>query len=98
MEDEFLNSHIDDTCDEDNQEIEATEVKVWQLIDNTIPRGPVPLEELFDRDDVTKNHTMDPIEKGVEDVNIGKTDKPRMVKLSKSLSSQMKCKYIDLIT
>lgn len=51
--------------------------------ENNIPRNLVPLEELFDLDDVSKKPTLVPIEKGVEDVNIGATDKPKMVKLSK---------------
>lgn len=40
---------------------------------------------------------MVPIEKGVEDVNIGTTDEPNMVKLSKSLSPKIKSKYISLM-
>lgn len=59
--DEFLNSHIDDTCDEDDQEIEAIEVEVWEFKDNNIPRGLVPSEELFYHDDVATKPTMVPI-------------------------------------
>lgn len=55
------------------------------------------MEELFDRDDVAKNPTMVPTRKGVEDVNIGAANNPKMVKLSKSLSPEMKIKYIDLM-
>jgi len=69
-----------------------------QLKYNNIPRGLVPLEELFDHDDVAKNPTIVPIEKGVEDINIGTADKPKMVKLSKSLPIEVKSKYISLMT
>ena len=78
-------------------DFEATEIEILQLKDNNIPRGLLPLEELFDRDDVSKNPTMVPTEKGVEDVNIGVADKPKIVKFSKSLSPEMKSKYIDLM-
>ena len=52
----------------------------------------MPLEKLFDHDDVAKKPTIVPIETGVEDVNIGTTEKPKMVKLSRSLSSELKGK------
>jgi len=41
--------------------------------DNVIPKGLIPLEELFDQDDVAWKPSLLPIEKGVEDVNIGTT-------------------------
>lgn len=98
MEDEFLNSHIDDASDENDLEIEATEVEMLQLKDNNIPRGLIPLEELFGHDNVAKKPTMVPTKKGVEDINIGTIDKPKMVKLSKSLPTEVKSKYIALMT
>ena len=78
-------------------EIQLANIEILQLKDNNILRGLVPLEELFDHDDVPKNPTMVPTEKGVEDVNIGALEKPKMVKLSKSLSPEMKIKYIALM-
>jgi len=39
-----------------------------------------------------------PTEKGVEDVNIGSAENPRMVKLSKALPPQVKAKYISLLS
>lgn len=77
--------------------IQSTEIEILQSKDNNITRGLVPLEELFDHYDVAKNPTMVPIEKGVQGVNISATVKPKMVKLSKSLSSEMKSKYIALM-
>ena len=55
------------------------------------------MEETFDMDDVTKKLTMVPTKKGVEDVNIGTNEKPRMVKLSKYLTLEMKGKYTTLL-
>ena len=39
-----------------------------------------------------------PTEKEVEDVNIGSTENPKMVKLSKALPPQVKAKYISLLS
>ena len=86
MEGKFENSFIDEVYDKYDQVIEATQVYVLQLKDNNIPRSLVPLEDLFDQVDVARKPTMLPTEKGVEDVNIGTTDNPKMVKMSKSLS------------
>jgi hypothetical protein len=73
-------------------------LEVLRLKDNVIPRGLVPLEELFDHDDIAQKPTMQPTEGGVEDLNIGTPEKPKMVKISKSLSPEMKGKYTTLLT
>lgn len=97
MEGEFENSHIDDASNMNDPEIETTEIEILQLKENNIPRGLTPLEELLNQDDVAKNPAMVPTEKGVKDVNIGAVDKLKMVKLSNSLSPEMKSKYITLM-
>lgn len=61
--------------------------------ENSIPRGLVPLEELFDQDDVMKKPRMVPTKNGIEYVNFGTAEKPRMVKFSKYLTLEMKGKY-----
>lgn len=66
--------------------------------DNSILKGLVPLEDFFDHDDVARKPTLVPTEKGVEDVNIGTVDKPKMIKLSKTLSPKVKEKYIRLLS
>ena len=71
-------------------------MEVLQLKDNVIPKGLIPLEELFDQDDVARKPSLVPTEKGVEDVNIGTAGNPKMVKLSKALPPQVKAKYISL--
>lgn len=72
-------------------------MEVLQLKDNVIPRGLIPLEELFDQDDVVRKPTLVPTNKGVEDVNIGTTDKPKLFKLSKTLYPKSKAKYVELL-
>ena len=69
-------------------------MEVLQLKDNFIPKGLIPLEEIFDQDDVARKPSLVPTEKGVEDVNIGTAKNPMMVKLSKALPPQVKSKYI----
>lgn len=60
MEEEFANFHIDDVYNEGDQVIEAVEVEVLQLKENNSPRGLVPLEVLFDLDDVAKIQQFSP--------------------------------------
>jgi hypothetical protein len=67
-----------------------------QLKDNILPRGLVPLEELFDFNDVEKNTKNEPTGKDVEECNIGTDKEPKMIKLSKSLPPEKKQKYIEL--
>lgn len=69
-----------------------------QLKDNIIPKGLIPLEELFNHDDVGRKPSLQPTEKGVEDVNIGSAENPKMVKLSKALPPQVKAKYISFLS
>ena len=73
-------------------------MEVLQLKDNIIPKGLIPLEELFDQDDVARKLTLRPTEKGVEKVNIGTAENPKMVKLSKSLSPKVKAEYVRLLS
>ena len=67
-----------------------------QAKDKNIPRGLTPLEDLFDFDYVAKKPTLEHAEVEVEEYNIGTEDKPKMIKLAKSLPANMKKKYIDL--
>ena len=71
---------------------------VLQLKNNVIPKGLIPLEELFDQDDVARKPTLQPTEKGVEEVNIRTTANPKMLKLSKTLPQKIKAKYISLLS
>jgi len=66
------------------------------LKNNIFPRGLVPLEELFDFNDVAKKPNIEASGKEVEECNIGIEGKPKMIKVSKSLSPKQKHKYIEL--
>lgn len=74
------------------------QMDVLQLKDNHIPKGMIPLEELFDQDDVARKPTLMPTEEGVEYVNLGTAENPKMVKLSKALPLKVKNQYIRLLS
>ena len=42
----------------------------------SLPKGLVPLEELFDFNDVSKKPKLEPVETEVEECNIGNEEKP----------------------
>jgi len=63
-----------------------------------IPKGLIALEELFDHNDVARKPTLQPTEKGVEDVNLGTAEHSKMVKISKTLPLEVKTKYINLLS
>jgi len=78
-------------------EVQINEMDVLQLKINIIPKGLIPLQELFYHYDVAHKPTLQPTEKGVEEVNIGTTANLKMVKLSKELAPKINDKYINLM-
>lgn len=64
--------------------------------DNVLPKGLVPIEVLFDFNDVAKNPKMESTKANVEECNIGSDQEPKMIKLSKTLPTLIKQKYIEL--
>ena len=51
-EGKFKDTSIDVEYDDGEVDIEVNQMEVLQLKDNIIPKGLIPLEELFDHDDV----------------------------------------------
>ena len=64
---------------------------------NHIPRGPIPLESLFDQNDVAKEPKFDPATDTIEDINIGTEEDPKIIKLSKKLLTVDKDGYVKLM-
>ena len=64
--------------------------EIIHLKNNFIPKGLVPLEELFDINDVAKNPKVSPNDSQVEDCNIVTEANPKIIKLSKSLDLENK--------
>ena len=67
-----------------------------QSKDDNLPKGLVPLEEIFDFNDVARKPKMEPIEAEIEECNIGSEQEPKMIKLSKTLPAHIKQKYLEL--
>ena len=63
---------------------------IIQLKNNFIPKGLIPLEKLFDQNDVAKNPKVKPVEDAVENRNIGTEENPKVIKLSKNLPKKEK--------
>ena len=61
---------------------------IIQLKSNFIPRGLIPLEKLFDQNDVAKNPKVHPAKNVVEDQNIGTEETPKIIKLSKNFPAK----------
>ena len=109
MSDHFANTNIDDEfcCDEyestdahSNDEPFQNQIvgrDIIQLKNNIIPKELVPLEKLLDENDVAKNPKIAASAEDVEDCNIGTEENPKMVKLSKTLSLEVKKDYIKLM-
>jgi ribonuclease HI len=100
-EDENVNRsdfEIDSVNSVDSGELgdDEMETDILHLKSNVLPRGLVPLEDLFDFNDVAKKPKIEANGQEVEDCNIGTEEKPRIVKLSKSLPPEKKLKYIEL--
>jgi hypothetical protein len=67
------------------------------LKSNQIPKGLIPLERLFDQNNMPLKSTLQPQLEEVEDCDVGTTREPRIVKLSKYLPPEIKRKYKDLL-
>ena len=80
----------------DDEELAETETEVIELKDNFFPTGLTPLEDSFDSNDIPRKPKMQPLNAEIEDCNIGTTENPKMIKLSKPLPVDQKFKYIEL--
>jgi hypothetical protein len=70
---------------------------IVQLKNNIIPKGLVPLEKLFDENDVARNPKITMNDKDVEDCNIGAQENLRIIKFPKTLSPEIKQRYIKIM-
>ena len=71
--------------------------EVLHLNNNSIPKGLTPLEKIFDQNDVFKSPEIQADDEEVESCNLGTVAMPKMIKLSKFLSVDMKYKYIEMM-
>lgn len=78
------------------EEIMNDDPEILNLKDNFFPKGLVPLEDLFDSNDVARKPKMEPLRVDIEECNIGTEKKPKLIKISKALPLEEKLKYINL--
>jgi hypothetical protein len=72
--------------------------KVLLLKNNQNPKGLIPLERLFDQNDIiVKSSLMQPHLQEVKDCSIGSKENLKFIKLSKYLPHEYKQKYIDFL-
>jgi ribonuclease HI len=101
--DDFSALHIDQ--DHDTKNISHADIFLNKIVDHHIvqlpshhiPKGLVPLESLFDRNDVvvkvrgsTENH-------GVTECNLGTEEDPKYIKLSSSFSKEQRDEYVKIL-
>jgi len=70
---------------------------IIQLKSNTVPRGLIPLEEIFYSDDVARSPKVAPSDAKVEECNIGTEKDPKVIKISKNMTKEYKERYIKLM-
>ena len=79
------------------QENEIAGHKIIELKGNFIPKGLVPLERIFSKDDTPFKSAMQSSKENVVNCNIGIEEQPRMVRISKSLLVEQRNMYIKLL-
>ena len=70
--------------------------KVLQLKSNFIPRGLIPLEQIFDINDVPVKPTVKPEPANTRQYNLGTEDNPQYINLSSLLPKEQIQNYLDL--
>jgi hypothetical protein len=101
--DEFSTLHIDQDPDpEINPHTGAflnkiVDHHIVQFPNNHIPKGLVPLEILFDKNDVEAKGKISNDDAGAAECNIGTEKKPKFVKLPSSLTIKKRAEYVELL-
>jgi len=103
---EVIGEFLDLVIDQDDEEMTCEQQAGWeetiighkilQLKGNIIPKGLVPLERLFNSNDVATKPTKQELEEDVEDYNIGTEGDPRIIKLAKGVPREYKKRYLNL--
>jgi ribonuclease HI len=70
---------------------------IVQLPSNHIPRGLVPLERLFDGNDVVVKDKILGGDTDTSECNIGTQEEPKFIKLSSSLTQEQRAEYTELL-
>jgi len=87
---EFFDSQV-------NFLVESIGLEVINLPNNTLPKGCIPVEQMFDRQDVYKGKPVEEQSDNVLEFNIGTELEPRMVKIGKGTTKAKRSEILDLI-
>jgi hypothetical protein len=100
---EFSEMHIDqdsvskEKLDGGNFLNKIAECNIVQLPNNHIPRGLVPLEMIFDRNDVALKGKISEYDVDTTQCNISTESELKFVKLSRSLTMEQRFEYAGLL-
>ena len=67
----FTNKEMQDLKGIEIDEIIEEESEIIDLKDNHLPKGLIPLEDLFDFNDILKKPKMEPLKANIENYNLG---------------------------
>jgi ribonuclease HI len=101
--DEFSALHIDQDHDSENDLHVDVFLKkidnhhIVQFPSNHIPKGLVPLERIFDSNDVAVKARRPIDDADISECNIGTEKNPKFVKLSSSLSREKRAEYTEML-
>lgn len=103
MVEEFQGTEIDQDEEETTEIAEAgglkdsiANQKIFQLKDNILLKGLVPLERLFNSNDVAVDSRKISQDEHIQDHNVGTQENPKLVKLYVGISPNFQEKYIKL--
>jgi hypothetical protein len=102
---DFSNISIDQDNEDDDVEVHDADVlqdsvighKIIELKTNQLPKGLVPLERLFDHNDVSRKVVIQTEETNVVHCDISYDSNPRLVKISRKLSQKQRDIYVELM-
>jgi hypothetical protein len=75
----------------------VVDYQIIQLPSNHIPRGLIPLERLFNGNDVVIKGIISGDDADATECNIGTPEEPKFVKLSRGLNEKQRIGYTDLL-
>lgn len=81
----FIKVEIDSLENVEINEIMDDDHEILNLKNKFFPKGLVPLEDLFDSNDVAMKHKIEPLKADIEEVSIWTEDNPKLIKISKAL-------------
>jgi ribonuclease HI len=97
--DDFYALHIDEDPDEEPDHHpgellnKVADHQIIQLLSNHIPRGMIPLERLFDGNDVAIKGRISGDDVDTTECNIGTSEEPKCVRLSRNLTEEQRIGY-----